>query len=88
MNFVILVLVAAAVPNLEFFIALIGAFCLSIVGIVLPSVIQLATFEEERCGLRLAKNMFLIVFGLVGLVTGTYISVKDIIHEFFTPHPQ
>jgi solute carrier family 36 (proton-coupled amino acid transporter) len=81
------VLLAAAVPNLELFISLFGAFCLSILGIVLPALIQLATFEEDRRGLRLAKNLFLIVFGLVGLVTGTYISIKDIIHEFFSSHP-
>ncbi|CAB3374931.1 Hypothetical predicted protein [Cloeon dipterum] len=80
-------LLAAAVPNLELFISLFGAFCLSILGIVLPTVIQMATFEQDRSGLRLAKNTFLIVFGLVGLVTGTYISIKDIIHEFFTHHP-
>ncbi|XP_059480790.1 proton-coupled amino acid transporter-like protein CG1139 [Neocloeon triangulifer] len=80
-------LVAAAVPELDLFISLIGAFTLSILGIVLPAVIQMATFEDERSSLRLAKNIFLIVFGLVGLVTGTYISVKDIIHEYFTPHP-
>ncbi|KAF4519395.1 hypothetical protein B566_EDAN008703 [Ephemera danica] len=73
---------AVAIPNLELFISLFGALCLSVLGIILPSIIESVTFETHRRGWLLVKNVCLALFGIAGLVTGTYISIKDIVETF------
>ncbi|XP_018566944.1 proton-coupled amino acid transporter-like protein pathetic isoform X2 [Anoplophora glabripennis] len=82
--FIILtVIMAVLIPNLGAFISLVGAVCLSMLGLIFPSIIELVTYYEEpglgRLNWRLWKNLFLICFGLVGFVTGTYYSVHEII---------
>jgi len=74
---------AVAIPNLELFISLVGALSLSVVGIILPPFIAFATFEHQRKGWRLIKNFALIIFGILGLITGTYVSIVDIINHLF-----
>ncbi|XP_056630452.1 proton-coupled amino acid transporter-like protein pathetic isoform X2 [Diorhabda carinulata] len=77
------VVLAILIPNLGAFISLVGAVCLSMLGLIFPSIIELVTFYEDpglgRWRWRLWKNMFLILFGLLGFVTGTYVSVEEII---------
>uniref|UniRef100_A0A6M2E1N5 Putative amino acid transporter n=1 Tax=Xenopsylla cheopis TaxID=163159 RepID=A0A6M2E1N5_XENCH len=77
------VAIAVAIPNLGPFISLIGAVCLSTLGLMFPAIIELVTYWE-RPGLgtynwRLWKNGFLICFGILGFVTGTYVSIQEII---------
>ncbi|KRT85868.1 Amino acid transporter [Oryctes borbonicus] len=76
------VCIAIAIPNLGGFISLVGAVCLSTLGLIFPAVIDLVTFYEEpglgRFNWRLWKNTFLIVFGLIGFLTGTYVSIIEI----------
>ncbi|GJQ79436.1 hypothetical protein Trydic_g16295 [Trypoxylus dichotomus] len=76
------VFIAIAIPNLGGFISLVGAVCLSTLGLIFPAVIDLVTFYEEpglgRFNWRLWKNAFLIVFGLIGFITGTYVSIIEI----------
>ncbi|XP_066595895.1 proton-coupled amino acid transporter-like protein CG1139 [Prorops nasuta] len=83
---IITTLLAIAVPKLELFISLFGAFCLSALGIAFPAIIQLCTFwntvtRTER-NLMLAKNLSLILFGLLGLVVGTYTSLHEMVKSF------
>ncbi|KAK0087635.1 hypothetical protein PV325_000514 [Microctonus aethiopoides] len=78
------VCVAIAVPNLGPFMSLVGAVCLSTLGLMFPSVIELVTVWEEENGLgrfkwRLWKNIFIICFGLLGFVTGAYESLQNIL---------
>uniref|UniRef100_A0A336LIC8 CSON003690 protein n=1 Tax=Culicoides sonorensis TaxID=179676 RepID=A0A336LIC8_CULSO len=75
------VLISIAIPDLEPFISLIGALCLSTLGIIGPSVIDLIVFGNDL-GLwkwRLWLNQILIIFGIIGFVAGTYVSVLEII---------
>ncbi|XP_067003584.2 proton-coupled amino acid transporter-like protein pathetic [Anabrus simplex] len=79
------VMIAAAVPNLGPIISLVGAVCLSTLGLMFPAVIEIVTYWENP-GLgtfywRLWKNIFVILFGILGFVTGTYISILEIIEE-------
>ncbi|XP_054008695.1 proton-coupled amino acid transporter-like protein CG1139 [Hylaeus anthracinus] len=79
-------LLAIAIPQLELFISLFGALCLSGLGLAFPAIIQTCTFwnvhdRTERM-LMVAKNMSLVLFGLLGLVIGTYTSLRDIIASF------
>lgn len=76
------VCIAIAIPNLGGFISLVGAVCLSTLGLIFPAIIDLVTFWEEpglgRYNWRLWKNSLLICFGLVGFLTGSYVSIVEI----------
>ncbi|XP_018325187.1 proton-coupled amino acid transporter-like protein pathetic isoform X2 [Agrilus planipennis] len=76
------VVIAVAIPNLGGFISLVGAVCLSTLGLIFPAIVDLVTFYEEpglgRFNWRLWRNGFLIVFGLIGFLTGSYVSIQEI----------
>ncbi|XP_059481293.1 proton-coupled amino acid transporter-like protein CG1139 [Neocloeon triangulifer] len=74
---------AVAIPNLELFISLVGALSLSVVGIILPPIIAFATFKHQRRGWRVFKNIAIVIFGILGMITGTYVSIVDIIESLF-----
>lgn len=79
-------LIAAAVPDLGPFISLIGAVCLSMLGLIIPSVIELVTYHAETGShslLRIIKSVLIIAFGILGFVTGTYSSLDEIVREHF-----
>ncbi|KAF6200576.1 hypothetical protein GE061_005019 [Apolygus lucorum] len=81
---VMCVLIAVAVPNLGPMISLVGAVCLSVLGLMFPSVIELIVFYEEGYGIlnwMLWKNLAIIAFGVLGLVTGTMVSLHDLFKE-------
>ncbi|KAF9807591.1 hypothetical protein SFRURICE_008804, partial [Spodoptera frugiperda] len=76
---------AIAIPNLGPFISLVGAVCLSFLGLIFPAVIETVAFWDRPNGLGrfnwvLWKNMFLVCFGVLGFLTGAYVSILDIIH--------
>ena len=75
-------LLAALVPYLNLFISLAGALCMSSLSLIAPSIIDTATHWEHIGRLRLAKNGFIFVFGLVGTITGTILSVGAIAKKF------
>jgi len=76
------VAVAIAVPNLGPIISLVGALCFSTLGLFCPAVIESVTYWEEGLGWRLCKNIFVILFALLALITGTYASILEIISEY------
>lgn len=79
------VFIAIAVPQIGPFVSLIGAVCLSTLGLVFPSIIEMVTYWDER-GLsaqwRFWKNVLLISFGVVGFVTGTYVSLLEMAEAY------
>ncbi|BFF99055.1 proton-coupled amino acid transporter-like protein [Drosophila madeirensis] len=79
-------LLAVAIPNLELFISLFGALCLSALGLAFPALIQICTHWYETKGLRkvwlLLSNFVLIIVGILGLVIGTYTSLREIVLTF------
>lgn len=78
-------LLAIAVPSLEYFISLFGALCLSALGLGFPAIIQLCTCWKEASpwekAFMLVKNLTLVVIGVIGLVIGTYTSLKEIFEK-------
>ncbi|KAK4886997.1 hypothetical protein RN001_003268 [Aquatica leii] len=71
--------VAAAVPNLEQIIGLVGSICLSVLGILLPAVVDTIINWEGNLGRFnwiLIKNILLGILALVALVSGTIDSIK------------
>lgn len=74
------VLLAIAVPTIGPFVSLIGAFCFSILGLILPVFIEIITRWEQgfgRFNWVIFKNIFIVILGTVALVLGT----KDAIHD-------
>nr|CAD7441604.1 unnamed protein product [Timema bartmani] len=77
--------VAVVVPNLGPAISLVGAICFSTLGLLTPAVIETATCWEHDLGRwnwLLWKNLFIIIFSLVALITGTYTSIIEIITAY------
>ncbi|KAJ6646698.1 Proton-coupled amino acid transporter-like protein pathetic [Pseudolycoriella hygida] len=77
------VVVAIIVPNIGPFTSLIGAVCLSTLGIIFPAVIETITYWNDpgmgRFNWRLIKNSLLVLFGIVGFLSGAYVSILEII---------
>ncbi|XP_043286121.1 proton-coupled amino acid transporter-like protein CG1139 [Venturia canescens] len=79
---------AITIPRLGLFISLFGALCLSALGIAFPAIIEICVMWPDKLGpwrVFLTKNILLILFGVVGLVVGTYVSLVDIVNSFATP---
>lgn len=85
-NSILLVGLAVAIPKLELFISLFGALCLATLGIAFPAIIDMSTNWHNLSGMRfklnLVKNTALIIFGLIGLVVGTYTAIHEIVDSF------
>lgn len=80
------VLLAVAIPNLELFISLFGALCLSALGIAFPALIETCTYWHYRKGMAkvwmVVRNSVIGVVAILGLVIGTSTSMIEIIHTF------
>ncbi|RZF47994.1 hypothetical protein LSTR_LSTR002060 [Laodelphax striatellus] len=78
--------IAILIPNLGPFISLVGAVCLSFLGMIFPAFIELVTYWERpglgRMNWRLWKNLFIIGFGILGFATGAYCSLLEIYETF------
>ncbi|XP_014243772.1 proton-coupled amino acid transporter-like protein CG1139 [Cimex lectularius] len=78
-------LLAAAIPRLGLFISLFGALCLSVLGLIFPAVIELCTLWPDQLGKYnwiIWKDVLLVIFGFVGLICGTGITLIDIVNSF------
>ncbi|XP_058829880.1 proton-coupled amino acid transporter-like protein pathetic [Topomyia yanbarensis] len=76
------VLLAVAVPTIGPFIGLIGAFCFSILGLLIPILIEMVTYWEQGFGQFnwiIWKNIFVFFFGVIALIFGSKSSIEDII---------
>jgi len=76
------VIIAVAVPTIGPFIGLIGAFCFSLLGIVMPVVIEFATYWENTTVWMTVRNTVLIAIGIIALIFGTVSSITDIITAY------
>lgn len=75
------VILAILVPELDPFISLVGAIFFSILGISIPAVVETISCWESHLGRfkwRLWKNCILLIFSLLALTFGTWISILDI----------
>lgn len=66
---------AAAIPNLELFISLVGAFCLSAMGIAFPAMAQILVFWSNRqetfgFALMVFKNIVIIMIAFLAFTIG------------------
>lgn len=74
--------VALLVPELEPFISLVGSIFFSILGITIPAVVETISCWDGHLGRgkwRFWKNTTLVIFSLLALIFGSWISISDII---------
>lgn len=77
-----LVILAATVPLLGLFISLVGAFCLSALGLAFPALMEICVMWPDKMGparIVLWRNLILVIFGVVGLLAGSYSSLSEIV---------
>ena len=73
---------AAAIPKLDLFISLVGAVSSSTLAIMAPAVIDTVTQGHKCSWGRFFKNIFLFTLGFLGFLSGSYVSIRNIIKYF------
>lgn len=73
--------IGIALPLLEQIINIVGACFYSILGLVIPGIIETVFRWEDlgKCRWILWKNMLIIIFGVFSLVSGCTVTIMDII---------
>lgn len=76
--------IGVAVPNLDPIISLVGAVFFSVLGILVPAIIETVYYWPDlgKMNWILIKNIILSLFAIFALVTGSIVSVQDIIKEY------
>lgn len=76
------VALAIAVPTIIPFVSLIGAFCFSILGLMVPVAIEVLTFWDKGFGKfnwKFFKNAIVVFIGLLALIFGSKSAILDIV---------
>lgn len=82
---IVTVLLAVAVPTIEPFIGLIGAFCFSILGLLIPVFIETVTYWDVGFGAGnwvALKNVIICVIGLMALIFGSRSAIMAIVQLY------
>uniref|UniRef100_A0A1B6LF36 Amino acid transporter transmembrane domain-containing protein n=1 Tax=Graphocephala atropunctata TaxID=36148 RepID=A0A1B6LF36_9HEMI len=78
---------AVLIPHVDIMISLVGAFCLSTLGMAFPFLLELCTLWPDQlgcCYYILFKDIFFILMGVVVLILGTYVSLYTFISSSAT----
>ena len=76
------VTLAAAIPKLDLFISLVGAMSSSTLALMAPPIIDTVTNWGKLSAWRVSRNLFLFTLGFLGFLTGTFVSLKNIVNYF------
>ncbi|XP_068632472.1 proton-coupled amino acid transporter-like protein CG1139 [Battus philenor] len=74
-------LLAVAIPHLGPFISLFGAFCLSLLTVVFPGIMDLCLWYPDGYGLlhyKYIRDVLIIIVGFACLLSGVYTSLQEI----------
>ncbi|XP_040575375.1 proton-coupled amino acid transporter-like protein acs [Lepeophtheirus salmonis] len=75
---------AVLIPDLGIFMALVGAMSSSFLALIAPAIIHTLTVYPDfgPFKIKLIVNMCILCFGVVGSITGTFVSILDAIETF------
>ncbi|KAL0124911.1 hypothetical protein PUN28_006637 [Cardiocondyla obscurior] len=75
---------AEAIPQLGLFISLVGAVSSTALALVFPPIIEMIVYwHNTNLGFfTIAKDVMIVLIGVLGFVTGTYESVTSIVKSF------
>lgn len=85
---IVCVLLAVAVPAITPFVALIGAFFFSILGLMVPVYIEMVTFWDKGFGRfywKILKNLVVVIAAVMALIFGSQSAVIDIVKLYQSP---
>lgn len=83
--FFVVVLFAVVVDEyLDLLISLVGSVGAAGLSLFIPALLDIITFwpdrKTKRCfSLTMSKNVFIIIFALIGAVTGTAVSIHQLV---------
>ena len=77
---------ANIIPFLGLFISLVGATVGSVLALVIPSMLELVAFQGELSVWQIMKDIMVITIGIVGTITGSVLSLMDIVEKFRTEY--
>lgn len=74
---------AEAIPHLELFISLVGAVSSSALALIFPPIIEMAVVSQNQkpSKVTIAKDIFILILGISGCITGTYVSIMKIVQK-------
>ena len=72
---------AAAIPHLNDIISLVGASGAAFLSFIFPTIFHWILFSNEIGRLTMFKNIVIIILGIVGSITGTFASLRNIITD-------
>lgn len=72
--------IAIACPTVTPLVSLVGAFCFSLLGLLIPALIESATYWEndKKRTMRTTRNVVIGILALLALGFGTYSAIHDI----------
>lgn len=78
------VILAEAIPHLGLFISLVGAVSSTALALVFPPIIEMVVCSQNASlgVFTVAKDVIIILIGLLGFATGTYESITAIVRAF------
>ncbi|XP_017136693.1 proton-coupled amino acid transporter-like protein CG1139 [Drosophila miranda] len=75
------VLVAIGYPDFGLLLSFVGSFCLAQLGLIFPGIVNMCVLYSQGYGygkILLWRSLFFLVLGLLGGISGTVISVKEL----------
>ncbi|KAJ8015090.1 hypothetical protein DPEC_G00022530 [Dallia pectoralis] len=71
---------AILIPQLDLVISLVGSVSSSFLALIFPPLLQILTYHNEGLSpFVIIKNSLISVIGFIGFITGTYITIAEII---------
>ncbi|EFX89718.1 hypothetical protein DAPPUDRAFT_94788 [Daphnia pulex] len=82
-TFMVLVtlLLAAAIPKIDLVVSLVGAVTGTFLALILPPILEYVTLAPNISKQMLTKDIVILIFGIIGFITGTYSTILAIVNS-------